>query len=175
MVAGRFPVVFRLKQLDGHGKPTALQIISQKKIQGLTEEYNSGSLNIDLYFKETVKMAQDLNEEDQRSISEGLTEEELALFDLLTKPQISLTDKEKDEVKRVASNLLKTLKREKLVLDWRKRQQARASVRVTVEEKLDELPEAYEEDIYWIRVDAVYQHVYDSYFGQGRGIYAEAG
>ncbi len=108
-------------------------------------------------------------------MAQDLNEEELAIFDLLTKPEISLTDKEKDEVKRVASNLLKTLKREKLVLDWRKRQQARASVRVTVEEKLDELPEAYEEDIYWIRVDAVYQHVYDSYFGQGRGIYAEAG
>ncbi len=97
-------------------------------------------------------MAQDLNEEDQRSVSEGLTEEELALFDLLA-----------------------TLKREKLVLDWRKRQQARASVRVTVEQKLDELPEVYEETIYWTKVDAIYQHVYDSYYGQGRGIYAEAG
>ncbi len=92
----------------------------------------------------------------------------------MTNPEISLTDKEKDEVKKVARSLVTTLKKEKLVLDWRKRQQARASVRVTVEEKLDELPEAYEENIYWAKVDAVYQHVYDSYYGQGRGIYAEA-
>ena len=120
-------------------------------------------------------MAKELTEEDKRAVSEGLSEEELAVFDLLTKPEISLTEKEKDEVKKVARDLLGTLKREKLVLDWRKRQQARASVRVAVEEKLDQLPEAYDEDIYWTKVDAVYQHVYDSYYGQGRGIYAEVG
>jgi type I restriction enzyme R subunit len=93
----------------------------------------------------------------------------------LTKPEISLTEKEKDEVKKVARSLLTTLKKEKLVLDWRKRQQARASVRVAVEQKLDRLPDAYSEAIYWTKVDVIYQHVYDSYFGQGRGIYAEAG
>ncbi len=93
----------------------------------------------------------------------------------LTKPEISLTEKEKDEVKKVSRDLLLTLKKEKLVLDWRKRQQARASVRVAVEEKLDELPNAFDETIYWTKVDAIYQHVYDSYYGQGKGIYAEAG
>ncbi len=146
----------------------------QEKLQKLIDEYNSGSLNIDLYFRELVKMAQDLNEEDQRAVSEGLSEEELALFDLLTKPEISLTEKEKDEVKKVARSLLATLKKEKLVLDWRKRQQARASVRVAVEQKLDELPDAFDEDIYWAKVEAVYQHIYDSYYGSGKGLYAEA-
>lgn len=97
------------------------------------------------------------------------------MFDILTKPQMSLTDQEKDEIKKIARNLLDTLKREKLVLDWRKRQQARAAVRVAVEEKLDELPAAYNEDIYWAKVDSIYQHIYDSYYGHGKGIYAEAG
>jgi len=44
-------------------------------------------------------MAQDLNEEDKRAVSEGLSEEELALFDLLTKPEISLTEKERPKSK----------------------------------------------------------------------------
>ncbi len=83
-------------------------------------------------------------------------------------------DKFRAEVKKVARDLLATLKKEKLVLDWRKRQQARASVRVAVEQKLDELPEAFDEDIYWAKVEAVYQHIYDSYYGQGKGIYAKA-
>jgi type I restriction enzyme R subunit len=109
----------------------------QEKLQKLIEEYNAGSLNIDLYFKALMKMAQELTEEEQRSISEGLSEEELAVFDLLTKPEISQTEKEREEVKKVARSLLGTLKKEKLVLDWRKRQQARAAVRVTVEEELD--------------------------------------
>jgi len=147
----------------------------QERLQRLIEEYNSGSLNIALYFEALLKIAQELTEEDQRSISEGLSEEELAVFDLLTKPQMSLTDKEKGEIKKIARNLLENLKKEKLVLDWRKRQQARASVRVAVEEKLDELPEVYTEEAYWSKCDAVYQHIYDHYYGQGKSVYAEAG
>jgi hypothetical protein len=54
------------------------------------------------------------------------------------------------------------------VLDWRKRQQARASVRVAVEEELDRLPYAYQENTYWTKCDLVYRHVYDNDFGQGR-------
>ncbi len=146
----------------------------QERLQRLIEEYNSGSLNINLYFEALVKMAQELTEEEQRSITEGLSEEELAVFDLLTKPEPSLTDKEKDEVKKISKDLLETLKKEKLVLDWRKRQQARASVRVAVEEKLDKLPDIYNEDIYWAKCSSVYQHVYDHYYGSGRSVYAEA-
>jgi type I restriction enzyme R subunit len=60
------------------------------------------------------------------------------------------------------------------VLDWRKRQQARADVRVTVEVELDRLPDVYEESIYWDKVTLIYQHIYDSYWGQGKSVYAEA-
>ncbi len=96
------------------------------------------------------------------------------MFDILTKPEISLTDKDKDEVKRIARELLETLKREKLVFDWRKRQQARASVRVAVLDELERLPSAYTDEMYQNKSELVYQHVYDSYFGQGRSVYAEA-
>jgi hypothetical protein len=34
--------------------------------------------------------------------SEGLSEEKLAIFDLLTKPEISLSEKEKEEVRKVS-------------------------------------------------------------------------
>lgn len=94
-------------------------------------------------------------------------------FDLLTKPEISLTQKERAEVKKVSRALLNTPKKEKLVLDWRKRQQARASVRVTVEEELDHLPENYTERVYRSKCDISYQRVYDHYYGQRRSIYAE--
>ena len=63
-----------------------------------------------------------MSEEDARSLSEGLTEEQLAVFDLLMRPAPELSDDEKSQVKRVAAELLTVLKREKLVLDWRKEQ-----------------------------------------------------
>jgi type I restriction enzyme, R subunit len=43
----------------------------------------------------------------------------------------------------VAAELLEVLKRNKIVLDWRKEQATRASVRVAVEEILDRLPDAF--------------------------------
>ena len=114
-----------------------------EKLQRLIDEYNSGSMNVELFFEKLIELASELNEEDKRHIAEQLTEEELAVFDLLTKPDPTLTDKEEQAVKKVARGLLETLKREKLVLDWRKRQQSRAAVRVCIEETLDHLPTIY--------------------------------
>ena len=145
-----------------------------ERLQQMIDEYNAGSINVDVFFNSLVELAKELSEEEKRGISEQLTEEELAVFDLLTKLEMALSDKEERGVKKVARSLLETLKREKLVLDWRKRQQSRASVRLCIEETLDELPSAYTKEIYAGKCDAIYQHVYDSYFGRGRSIYAEA-
>ena len=62
----------------------------------------------------------------------------------------------------------------KLVLDWRKKQRAREDVFATVKTVLDELPRAYTPELYQQKCDTVYQHVYDSYQGEGRSIYAAA-
>ncbi len=100
-----------------------------------------------------------------------LSEEELALFDILTKPEIDMTAKESEEVKKVARMLLQTLKGAKLVLDWRKKQRTRADVYTTVKAVLDELPRAYTPELYNQKCNTVYQHVYDSYQGEGQSIY----
>ena len=69
-----------------------------------------------------------------------------------------------------------TPKRERLVLDWRKRQQARAQVRVAIEALLDRgLPPVYDADRFTRKCDAVYQHVFDAYAGPGRSIDAATG
>ena len=99
-----------------------------ERFQKLIDEYNAGSLNVEEFFEELKKFAQSLAAEEQRGIAEGLTDEELALFDILTKPEPVLTKAEEAEVKKVCRELLATLKREKLVLDWREKQQAKAGV-----------------------------------------------
>jgi type I restriction enzyme R subunit len=48
-----------------------------------------------------------------------------------------------DGFKKIAKDLLKTLKEEKIVLDWRKKMQSRAMVRLSIEDMLDKLPRAY--------------------------------
>jgi len=144
------------------------------KLQAMIDEYNAGSINVETFFKKLVEFSRSLQEEDRRAIREGLNDEELALFDLLTKPDPKLTKKQEAEVKKVAKALLETLKMEKLVLDWRKRQQSRAAVRVCIEEALDRLPQPFTPELWRRKCDVVYQHVYDSYFGQQQSVYATA-
>lgn len=75
-------------------------------------------------------------------------------------------------MKKVAKELLQKLKREKLVLDWKKRQATRAAVRLTINTVLDELPRTYTPELYQTKCNVVYQHVFDSYSGMGGGLYA---
>ena len=145
-----------------------------ERFQRLLDQYNAGSLNVQQYFDELVKLSNSLTEEEARAVSAGLTEEQLAVFDLLTRPGPSLTADEEQQVKRVAEELLAVLKREKLVLDWRKEQRTRAAVRVSVEETLDRLPDKYTRQIYAQKCDAVYQHVFESYFDDGHSVYERA-
>jgi type I restriction enzyme, R subunit len=143
-----------------------------EQFQRLIDEYNSGATNADELFSQLVSFAQNLTEEEQRGISENLSEEELALFDLLTRPEMKLSREEKKQVKQVAQELLDTLKAERLVLDWRKKQQTRAYVQLTIEQVLDKLPESFSTEIYRQKCGLVYQHVYDSYYEAGKSIYS---
>ena len=149
----------------------------QEKFEEMIAEYNDGSVDAALVWERLLALVEELNAEDQRTIAEQLSEEELTVFDLLTRPallELELTEAERDEVKAVSKKLLATLKQEKLVLDWRKRQQSRAAVRVAIDEILDELPECYEPNIYDQKCEAVYQHIYESYYGDGNSIYGVA-
>jgi type I restriction enzyme, R subunit len=143
-----------------------------QEFQKMIDEYNSGAANIETWFAKLTAFAQRLSDEEKRGIAVQLTEEELAIFDLLTKPEIKLTNVEEREVKKVAKQLLETLKRGKLVLDWKKRQSTRAAVRYTIETVLDELPRTFTPDLYQQKCELVYQHVFDSYYGQGKSLYA---
>jgi len=139
----------------------------------MIDEYNSGAANIETWFAKLTAFAQRLSDEDKRGIAQQLTEEELAILDLLTKPEMKLTAAEEREVKKVAKQLLETLKREKLVLDWKKRQSTRAAVRYTIETVFDELPRTYTADLYEQKCQTIYQHIFESYPSQGKSLYAE--
>jgi type I restriction enzyme R subunit len=145
-----------------------------RKFQQMIDEYNAGSQNIEEFFRRLTAFVRELDDEDRRGLREGLDEEELAIFDLLTKPEMKLTKKERLAVKAVAQSLLQRLKAELLVQDWRKRQQSRAAVRLAIETTLDELPRRFSRTIYAQKCDLVYQHVFDSYQDAGHGVYAMA-
>jgi len=142
-----------------------------KRLQAMIDDYNEGRMDVNQFFEALVQLMTELDEEEKRHAEENLTEEELTVFDLLTRPPDKLARKDKELVKKVARDLLRTLKEEKLVLDWRKTQQTRAAVRQAIEMELDKLPEVYPKELYDQKCDLVYQHVYESYWGKNQSIY----
>ena len=80
-----------------------------EKFEELIESYNTGSRNIGDLFEELVKLSRNLSEEQQRHVRENMTEEELVIFDILTRPAPELSAEERAEVKKVARELLDRL------------------------------------------------------------------
>jgi len=144
------------------------------KFEALIEAYNSGSRNIEEIFRDLVALSRVLTDEQGRHVREHLSEEELTIFDVLTRPGPDLSSEEREEVKKVAHQLLERL-HALLVLGWRQKLQSRARVRIAIEDTLDEgLPRAYSKDLYKGKCDALFEHVYESYFGDGGSVFAAA-
>jgi len=145
----------------------------QEKFQDMIDEYNAGSLNQEEFLRQLQEFSELLDEEEERHVREGLDEEELAIFDLLTKPEMELTPQERKQVKKASRELITRLKEQKLKIDWRKHQHTRADVRVTIEETLDMgLPEEpYDRQVFTEKCNSIFQHVYESYAGPGESVY----
>lgn len=140
-----------------------------KKFEELIDAYNSGGKNID----DLLVFLRELSQEESRHVREHLSEEELVILDILTRPAPKLTPEERDEIKKVAKQLLVKLKG-MLVLDWRKRQSSKARVRDTIMEVLDTgLPRAYTPELYQQKCSSVFEHIYESYPQRGEGVYCE--
>jgi type I restriction enzyme, R subunit len=145
------------------------------KFESLIESYNSGSRNIEQLFEELIKLSNSLDSEKERHVRENLSEEELVIFDILTRPAPELSTAERDEVKKVAKDLLSRLK-QLLVLNWRQKSAARSTLKLAIEDTLDTgLPRAYTPEIYYHKCSALFEHVYESYPESNTGIYAEVG
>ncbi len=143
-----------------------------EKFEALIESYNAGSRSIEALFEELLQLSRALSEEEERHVRENMTEEELVIFDILTRPAPDLTTEERNEIKKVARELLLRLKA-LLVLNWRNKASARSQLMLTIEDTLDNgLPRAYSPELYKNKCAAVFEHIYESYPERNTGIYA---
>ena len=142
-----------------------------EKFQRLIDAYNAGSRQIEEIFAELLTLSQVLTEEQARHVRENMTEEELTIFDILTRPAPTLTPEERDEVKRVSRQLLARL-HELVVLGWRQKVVARAKVKTAIEDVLDDgLPLAYGKAAYQAKCGVLFEHVFQAYEGDGGSVY----
>lgn len=140
-----------------------------QRLQEIIDRYNSGGSSTENYYDELLKFTRDMKDEEERHIREGLTEDELEMFDLLMKE--GLTKDETQKVKLAAKSLLHRLLEEQpkvLVQDWFKDNQTQKIVRSAVEQVLDSnLPASYDRVLFRQKLDSVFGLMLD-YASSGR-------
>lgn len=150
--------------------PTRVNLVG--KLEKLVAEYNAGSIDAEKFFEALKEFVADLSEEEQRATREGLTEEELAIFDLLTTPEPKLSKAEEVEVKVVARALLARLHELVDGLDWLRGQEMRGAVWSEIRQRLNELPQAPYPDALWnAKVSQVWDFVTRRYDHEGAFIH----
>jgi len=141
----------------------------QKHYEEIVTEYNNEKdrVTIEQTFEELLKFAQEMDEESSRAVREGLDEESLALYDLLIKPELSKS--ETASIKKMAIELLTTLKSEKLNVDhWRDKEATRDAVRIAIRDFLwsDDtgLPiDTFTEEDVENKSEDIFRHIYRAY------------
>lgn len=140
-----------------------------QRLQEIVDKYNSGSSLAENSFSELLDFVESMKIEDERHVREGLTEDELELFDIIKKDK--MTKDEEQKVKLAAKSLLHRLLEahpKVLVQDWWKDRQTQNSVRKEVEQVLDSnLPETYDRTLFTQTCDRVFNLIVD-FSSQGR-------
>lgn len=132
-----------------------------ERYKEIINRYNAGNSTNENYYEDLVDFVDDLKEEGERHVKEGLSEEELEIFDLLKKDK--LTKQEEEKVKLSAKKLYQILTSEQSkikVLDWYKDEQPRQAVKFEIEEVLDEtLPNSYNKETFNIKTESIMIHL----------------
>jgi type I restriction enzyme R subunit len=139
-----------------------------KKYQEIIADYNreKDRATVEETFAKLVELANSLDAEQKRAFQEGMSEDELALFDLLFRENVSKTDREK--LKQASRTLLASLQELiKPMPTWTQNTQTQAEVKVLVLDTLWEKlprPPFSEED-----TEALAERVYDFVWHQSAG------
>lgn len=140
------------------------RISFSERYQRIINRYNAGSTENEDYYEQLLKLIEDLKAENNRAYEEGLTEEELEIYDLLIMGK-HLTKAEEQKVKLAAKHLFNTLmmkKAELMVVEWYKDEQTKALVRDTISAELDkDLPESYDKDSFNSKTNLLLNHFMD--------------
>lgn len=97
--------------------------------------YLNGMLSNEEVIAELMKMAREMSEASQEAKDLGLTDEELAFYDALTRPEAIKDVYENDELVAMTRELTDLLRKSRTI-DWQKKESARAGMRRMVKKLL---------------------------------------
>jgi len=104
-------------------------------IQDAMNRYLNGLLTNEQVIEELLNIAKQIAAANQEGEQLGLTADELAFYDALTKPQAIKDFYENEELIAITKELADTLRRNRTI-DWQKRESARAKMRIMIKKLL---------------------------------------
>ena len=104
-------------------------------IQKAMNKYLNGMLTNEQVIEELLKLAKEIADAQKEGDSLGLTADELAFYDALTKPQAIKDFYENEELIAITKELADTLRKNRTI-DWQKRDSARAKMRMMIKKLL---------------------------------------
>lgn len=104
-------------------------------IQGTMNRYLNGMLTNEQVIEELLALAKQIAEAKKEGEKLGLTADELAFYDALTKPQAIKDFYENEELIAITKELADTLRKNRTI-DWQKRESARAKMRMMIKKLL---------------------------------------
>ena len=137
-----------------------------ERYQQIITDYNSEQdrTQIEKTFMDLMNLANSMGQETQRYVREGFTsDEELTLYDLLFKDDLSSSDIKK--LKGIAVELLDKVKSKIAELDhWTDKQETKATIQNIIRDTLwAKLPESYDENSIYTYRQKVYEYMYTRY------------
>ena len=104
-------------------------------MQGVMNRYLNGMLTNEQVIEEMLNLARQIREAQEAGEELGLTSDELAFYDALTKPQAVKDFYENSELIAITKELADTLRKNRTI-DWQKRDSARAKMRMMIRKLL---------------------------------------
>jgi type I restriction enzyme, R subunit len=154
------------KQLQLLIKSNPARVDFYDRYQKIIEEYNKTQDRavIEKIFQELMDFVGTLQEEEIRYVREGFkSDEELSLYDLLFKEDLSMKDIQ--AIKKVASDLLSTIKAKIAEMDhWADKPETQAAINTTIKNMLyAEMPACYESETLNGYQQKIYEYIYNRY------------
>ena len=114
-------------------------VVKSEKFSDIIHEvmnrYLNGMLTNEQVIEELMNLAKQISKAKEEGEELGLTPDELAFYDALTKPQAIMDFYENDELIAITKELAEALRKNKTV-DWQKKDSARAKMRMLVKKLL---------------------------------------
>lgn len=104
-------------------------------LQSTLNAYLNGVLSNAEVIEELVKMAKDMMADRDEAAKLGLTEEEMAFYDAITKPQAVKDFYDNDQLVAISRELTEAM-RKNATIDWQKKESARAGMRRAIKRLL---------------------------------------